>query len=172
MRTIKVEELSPATFFPFGFYDHFIDPVAAKIGTAPIEFFRDMVQQDLGGASMPSFGVCRVEKRETIIDASEYHSYTGEGILPLDNDICFHVGPATPPGAAPPLDEMRVFYAPKGTMIVLRPGVWHHAPFAVDRSPVNCLIVLPQRTYANDCIEVKIQQSDRLRIELQHSNSS
>jgi hypothetical protein len=45
MRTVNVEELSPAKFLPFGFYDHMINPVGLKIGSAPIEFFRDMLQQ-------------------------------------------------------------------------------------------------------------------------------
>jgi ureidoglycolate lyase len=165
MRTIKVEELSPAKFLPFGFYDQFINPVGVKIGSAPIEFFRDMLQQDLGAVSTTSFGVCRVEKREMIINASEYHNYTGEGMMPLDNDIFFHVGPATPPDADFPLDEIRVFYASKGTMIVLRPGVWHHAPFTVNAAPANSLIVLPQRCYANDCKVAEIPESDWIRIE-------
>ena len=100
-----------------------------------------------------------------IINASEYHNFTGEGMMPLDNDIYFHVGPATVPGAAPPLDDIRVFYAPKGTMIVLRPGVWHHAPFSVNADPVNALIVLPQRTYANDCQVVELPESDWIAVE-------
>ena len=165
MRTIPIEKLSPATFLPFGFYDHMINPVGLKIGLAPIEFFRDMVQQDLGGASPASFGVCRVEPREAIINASEYHNFSGEGMLPLDNDIFFHVGPATPPNAPVPLAEFRVFYAPRGTLIILRPGVWHHAPFTVNEHPASCLIVLPQRSYANDCTVADLPERDWLRIE-------
>ena len=165
MRTIKAEELNVEQFLPFGFYANCINPDTVKIGSAPIEFFRDMVQQEMGGASIPSFGVCRVEKRDMIINASEYHNYTGEGMMPLDNDIYFHVGPATVPDAAPPLDDIRVFYAPKGTMIVLRPGVWHHAPFSVNGDPVNSLIVLPQRTYANDCRVVEFPESDWILVE-------
>ena len=164
MRTVNVEELSPAKFLPFGFYDHMINPVGLKIGSAPIEFFRDMLQQDLGSASIASFGVCRVEPREAIINASEYHNFTGEGMLPLDHDIFFHVGPATPPNVAPPLDEFRVFYATKGTLIVLRPGVWHHAPFTVNENPASCLIVLPQRSYATDCTVVELPEQDWVRI--------
>jgi ureidoglycolate lyase len=43
---------------------------------------------------------------------------------------------------------------PKGTLVVLRRGVWHHAPFAAGKSAVNAIIVLPERTYKNDCIVV------------------
>jgi ureidoglycolate lyase len=166
MRTVKAESLNVEKFLPFGFYANMIDPQAEKIGTAPIEFFRDMVQEDLGGASAPSFSTCRVEPRTLVVDVTECHTATGEGILPLDNDILIHVGPATPADADPPLDKFRVFKVPKGTMVVLRPGVWHHAPFTLKRAPANVLIVLPERTYANDCEVINLDEPDRICIEL------
>jgi len=166
MRTVKVEDLSVEEFLPFGFYANLIDPEAEKIGAAPIEFFRDMVQQDLGGASIASFSTCRVEKRDPTIDVAECHSLSGEGILPLDNDVLIHVGPATPPDSGVPLDKIRVFRVPKGTMVVLRPGTWHHAPFTVNDDPANVLIVLPERTYANDCEVLELEEADKIRIEM------
>jgi ureidoglycolate lyase len=166
MRTVKAESLNVEKFLPFGFYANMIDPQAEKIGTAPIEFFRDMVQEDLGGTSTPSFSTCRVEPRNLVVDVTECHMATGEGILPLDNDILIHVGPATPSDADPPLDKFRVFKAPKGTMVVLRPGVWHHAPFTLNRAPANVLIVLPERTYANDCEVINLDERDQICIEL------
>jgi len=105
-----------------------------------------------------------VEKREPIIDVTEYHSFTAEGILPLDNDILIHVAPATPPDGPVPLDKIRVFRVPTGTMVVLRPGVWHHAPFTVNEAPANVLIVLPMRTYANDCEVVPLDEGERIKI--------
>jgi len=166
MRTVPVSELSVEEFLPFGFYAKMIDPTAEKIGAAPIEFFRDMVQQDLGRATIVSFSTCRVEPREPIIDVSEYHTATGEGILPLDNDALIHVGPATPNDAGVPLDKIRVFRVPQGTMVVLRPGIWHHAPITPNARPVNVLIVLPERTYANDCIVVRLKDEEKLRVAL------
>ncbi len=85
-------------------------------------------------------------------------------ILPLDNDVLIHVAPATP-AAVVPLDKVRVFRVPRGTMVTLRPGVWHHAPFTANNQPANVLIVLPERTYANDCVVVKLDEKDRIRIE-------
>jgi ureidoglycolate lyase len=165
MRTVQVEELSVERFLPFGFYASMIDPRAQKIGAAPVEFFRDMVQHDLGGMAIASFSTCRVERRDMAIDVSEYHTLTGEGILPLDNDVLIHVGPATPDSDVP-LDQIRVFRVPRGTLVVLRPGVWHHAPFTVGGDPANVLIVLPERTYANDCEVVKLEEEDWIRIEV------
>ena len=38
-------------------------------------------------------------------------------------------------------------------MITLKPGVWHHAPFVVQEGAiVNVQILLPRRTYRNDCV--------------------
>ena len=50
-------------------------------------------------------------------------------------------------------------------MIVIRPGVWHHAPFSVNAQAANVLIILPERTYANDCEVFEIKEEDRIRIE-------
>jgi len=165
MKTVKIEELSVETFLPFGFYACHIDPQAEKIGTPPVEFFRDMVQQDLGGSSIVSFSTCRVAQRERVIDVAEYHSKTGEGILPLDDDILIHVGPATTNDEGIPIEKMRVFRIPRGTMVVLRPGVWHHAPFVVNEPVANVLIVLPERTYATDCTVVELEEKEQIRIE-------
>jgi ureidoglycolate lyase len=164
MKTAKIEELGLKEFQSFGFYVNHINPITERIGGPPIEFFRDMVQLDLGSASIGSFSTCRVERRVFVIDVSEYHSSVGEGILPLDNDVIIHVGPATLPDSSVPIEEIRVFRVPKGTLVVLRPGVWHHAPFTVDDKPANVLIVLPERTYANDCHTTKLHGEDRIKI--------
>lgn len=165
MHTVKVEELSVEKFLAFGAYANYLNPQAEKIGAAPIEFFRDMVQQPLGSTSIASFSTCRVEKREAIIDVTEYHTTSGEVMLPLDNDVLIHVGPATPPNAGVPLDKIRVFRVPRGTLVSLRPGVWHHAPFTLSDDPANVLIVLPERLYANDCTVVELAPDEQIRID-------
>jgi ureidoglycolate lyase len=165
MRSVKVEELSAGEFVQYGSFAGLIDPTTEKIGAPPVEFYRDAVQQDLGSATTVSFSTCRVEKRDMVVDVSEYHTSTGEGILPLDNDVLIHVGPATPNGAPVPLDKIRVFRVPRGTMVTLKPGVWHHAPITVNDDPANVLIVLPERTYANDCTVVELSGDDRIRVE-------
>lgn len=164
MRLVKVRELDVQSFLPFGYYANLIDPDTEHLGAPPVEFYRDMIQQDLGGAAVASFSVCRVDPRPAVIDVSEYHTRTCEGILPLDNDVLIHVGPATP-DSTPPLEKMQVYRVPKGTMVVLRPGVWHHAPISPNDRPANTLIVLPERTYANDCIIVNLDESQQIQIE-------
>ncbi len=164
MRTVQIETLSAEAFWPFGFIANHTDPNGEKIGAAPIEFFRDMAQLDLGQATKASFSTCRVQQRQPVIDVTECHSRTGEGVLPLDANVLIHVGPATPKGTVP-LEGFRVFRVPRGTLVVLRPGVWHHAPFVLNGA-ANVLIVLPERTYANDCVVVNLPESDQIRIEV------
>ena len=164
MRKTKIKELSLKAFKDYGTYANMIDPKAVKIGKEPIEFFRDMVQLDLGGADVASFSVCRVLKRPAVVAVSEFHTACGEGILPLDGDILCHVGIATPDGEVP-VKRIEVFRVPRGTFVALKPGVWHHAPIAYQADCVNTLIVLPERTYANDCEVYEIPERDRVAVE-------
>jgi len=161
MRKEKIKELSLESFTKYGTYANLINPQAEKLGAEPIEFFRDMARLDLGGRTIASFSTCRVCKRPPVVDVTEFHNYTGEGVLPLDADILIHVGPATPTGQVP-LDRIEIFRVPKGTFVALHPGVWHHAPFAHDANVANVLIVLPERTYAQDCQVTEIPENDRI----------
>lgn len=163
MRKEKVRELSLESFGKYGVYANMINPQAEKLGAEPIEFFRDMARLDLGGRTIASFSTCRVRKRPPVVDVTEYHNYTGEGVLPLDADILIHVGPATPTGQVP-LERIEIFRVPKGTFVSLHPGVWHHAPFAYKADVANVLIVLPERTYAQDCQVTEIAEKDRIEI--------
>lgn len=158
MKKLEVRELSVESFMPFGFYANMINPEAESLGVSPIVFYRDMIQQDMGNCTMPSFSVCRVEKRPFVVDVSEFHNTTPEGSMPLDNDVIIHTAPAN---AAPykfPAEKLQLFRVPKGTMVILRPGVWHHAAFTVNAKPANVLIVLPERVYAKDCHVLKLKK--------------
>lgn len=155
MSEVAIQELSLEAFQEYGTFASMLDPKCIRIGAAPIEFFRDMAQLDLGGDTIASFSVCRVESRPLAIDTIEYHSACGEALLPLDGEVVVPVAPATPEGDIP-TERIAVFRVPKGTLLALRPGVWHHAPFTTSDDAVNVLVVLPQRTYANDCTVVEL----------------
>ena len=150
MKEIAWKKLTLAEFAKYGSYAGMIDPSAPKLGAEPIEFYRDMVQSGLGAVPVASYGVCRVVKRPFVMDVSEYHDTCCETVLPLDGDVLMHVAPAVPEKEFP-FDQAEVFLVPRGTLVCLRPGVWHHAPYAWRCDRVNCLIVLPERTYNNDC---------------------
>lgn len=163
MRKLALETLSRDSFNTYGFFENMLNPETEKIGSGSVEFYRDMLQYSC--SNMPlSFSVCRIEPREFIIDTNECHSNTQEGILPIDNDIAIHVGPAT--CGEVPFNRLRAFLIPKGTMVVLRPGVWHDAPFALNDKPANVLIVLPERTYLHDCHKKESLDSEKIYIEI------
>ncbi len=168
MREISCKKLEPESFGRFGSYANMLDPEANNppsfhLGAAPIEFFRDMLQSGLGADSVASFGVCRVFPRPLVVDASEYHDAACEALMPIDGDVIIHVAPAVP-GAAFPGAAAEAYLVPRGTMVVLRPGVWHHGPFALGAGSVSCLVALPERLYARDCREVALPEGERIKI--------
>ncbi len=152
MKKIPVQELSREAFGPYGDYVKLIRPDSEFDPARPVSFTPDMLKLDLARFTVASFSICRVSPREQKVEVSEYHSYTAEGICPLDGDCYIHVGK---PGPKPNADTMAVFRVPYGTMVTLNPGVYHMGPFAGADKPVNVIIVLPVRTYANDCIVVR-----------------
>jgi ureidoglycolate lyase len=168
MRELRYRRLDPAAFAGYGSYAAVLDPEAdgrtpPRLGAPPIEFFRDLLQAGIGSDTTVSFGVCRVTRRPPVIDVSEYHDRSCEALLPLDGDVLVHVAPAVPGGRFPAA-QAEVFLVPKGTMVVLRPGVWHHGPFALSAERVSCLVALPERLYARDCREVEVPPEERIRI--------
>lgn len=158
----KVKKLTLEDFKKYGTYAKLIDPeTAVKIGEKPVEFFRDMIQMNNPGTA--SYSICRTEPRALIVDVTEYHNHASEGILPLDGDVFLHVGYATPDDDID-TNEFEVFLLPMGTLAVVRAGVWHHAPLAAENAPVNTLIILPERTYKNDCIVVELDEDKQIRL--------
>jgi ureidoglycolate lyase len=165
MHSIKPIALSRDAFRIFGAYETLLDPATPFIGAAPVQFFRDMLDLSFMPGGLASFSVCRVEPRPTVIDVLEYHSACGEALLPLDGDVLVQAGPATA-GSEPPLDALQAFHVPRGTLLTLKPGVWHHAPFALGGSAVHILIVLPPRSYANDCVVRELLLPERVAIRI------
>jgi len=168
MRELSYRRLDPQAFAPYGTYAALIAPdrggrPAPRIGDPPIEFFRDLIQAGLGSDTTISFGVCRVTRRAPVIDTSEYHDTSCEALMPMDGEVLMHVAPAVP-GDRFPAEQAEVFLVPMGTMIVLRPGVWHHGPFALGAERVSCLVGLPERLYARDCHGVAIPPEDQIRV--------
>ncbi len=165
MKKIQIKKLTAENFKIYGSFSRLINPAAPRLGPEPIEFYRDMEQLSLGQTNTASFSVCRVSKRPLVIQKLEFHHHCGEGLCPLDGDVLIHVALATKKGDVP-LDRIEVFRVPKGTLVTLRPGVWHHAPFAIDCDFVNAMVVLPERTYMNDCFVFIIPEEDQIEIEL------
>ena len=167
MKKIKVQKLSYETFHKFGTYSMVIDPLAEEAAgpkDADCVFFRDLLQQDLGG-NAASFSTCRVVPRPLIVTDAEFHDHTCETAIPLDGDAILWFAPASADKIFP-VDKVEAFYIPRGCAVNCRPGVWHHAPYAVNGSPVNMLVVLPERTYARDTFCIALPDKERIELVL------
>ena len=158
-KKVIIKELTVEAFKPYGSFANMVKPTGSRMGG----FHPDMAIMTLGQANEAAFSVTQVQKKENIIDAMECHNHTGEGILPLDGDVLVHVAQPSRTDKVP-LDQIEVFRVPKGTLLTLRPGVWHCAPFAENSDVVNVLVVLPERTYANDIYFYMIPKDEQIRI--------
>lgn len=149
MKTIKVEELSHETFFEYGSYSNMLQPSGYYLGDIPARVYRDRVVANYDPTSVVAFGVNEVYPREkNLIEKTEHHFNTCEAIMPMDGDIFIAVGPAR---KAPNFDEFRVYRVPKGTLVCMRPGVFHSGPFTAGKEVVHVLLALPEMMYMKDC---------------------
>lgn len=162
MRKLKVRNLLESDFSVYGRYVNLLDPKGPAIGEAPIRFFRDMMP--LAGNETLSLSVTAVEPMPMIVEVMEFHTATGECFLTLDGGTCICVGPATADPVPVP-EEMEAFFVPAGTAVYLHPGVWHYAPYPAEDREVHSLVMLPQRTYANDCRKYVLTAEDRLELD-------
>lgn len=156
------EELERESFRKLGEFEHLLTTSDTYTGAMTNEgFFPDVLRLCSDGKDL-SVSVTKVCGESCIIDHCEIHSGCCEGILPLDGDIYIF---AAPPFWYMQLDQTRVFRVPKGTMVKLKPGVIHGTPFSVTGEPVNVLILLPERTYSNDCQFISLDEKDQMVIE-------
>ena len=81
----------------------------------------------------------------------------------MDDDIVIHVAPPT---GAPVPGSTRAFIVPKGTMVILKTGVWHFGGFPLHKDAGHVLIVLPERVYKTDCCVVEYAKENHIKIEL------
>lgn len=164
MREIAPKQLEREAFRPYGdFMDLLRVEQMEKMAGADNIFIPDIVKLHLDGRMPASVSVARVSQCERVISVVEYHSFTCEGILPLDGDVDIFVGPSsfrTDPAA------IEAFRVPKGTFVRLNPGVVHGRQYVVNSPSVNVLILLPERTFGNDCVFTRLEESDQIRISL------
>lgn len=147
---LAVTQLTAKTFAPYGTFGSLTDPqIPPLVNEDRVRYF-----PDVGGylsAPLSMIGACIAEWRPLNIIVSEFHLNAMEGILPITGDIYFPVARPTLPGCQP--DGFEVFLVPQGTQLILKPAVWHHAPYsAVEGQPVATQILLPRSTYATDCV--------------------
>ena len=165
MQTIKIQKLSIEKFAQYGFYANLLNPSGPSLGASPSEYFRDIIQQNLGpGVNTVSYSCFFSEDREWKIDTAEYHNYCTEACMPIDADCFMFVAPATAGGKFK-ANTMEAFYIAKGTMIIIKPGIWHYAVFPINAKSVSVFIGLPERVYETDAFTYRFKESEITRVE-------
>lgn len=161
MKKIKIQQLTKENFYPYGTYENFLEPTGQNLGS----FYHDHIIFPVSGQVPVGFSPMLIKKADSmIVTAMEYHNYTGEILLPLDDAIVIYAAKAS--NSEKP-ENMEAFIVPAGTMINYNIGVWHCGPFAVNKETAHAMVALPQRLYHNDCTVVKLEESEQVELEFQ-----
>ena len=158
MRQIKAKEITAENFKEIVSFTDLLNPEGYSLG----DFYQDRLKMHNSGSMQTAFSPLLVHKPEKmVVTTAEYHNYTQEGILCLDDDVIVHVAPA---GKDPVPELTEAFLVPKGTMVLLNTGVWHLSAIPVNKETAHVLIVLPERTYFNDCVVVEYPEEKWVEI--------
>lgn len=150
MTTLTLEPLNEATFSPFG--KVLSKPAAgAQAKGAGWQWWGEI-------AALPNderrwtFGYLALESAPMTIDWAERHLRSPEVVFASDSDVAVYVAPSGTD--EPSLAALRVFEVPAGSGVVLAPGVWHGAPFALDGS-TSAFVLLLEGTGRDDVTVVR-----------------
>lgn len=162
MRKLHVEKLTHEAFAPFGTFYDFAAPDGYALEGELHRFYPDRMREAYS-EHVGFSPICVKRPKKMIVRAVEYHTRTSEIIFPLNDDMILHVAPASNGVPVPHLAH--AFRVPKHTMVLIRPGVWHLCPLPVDADVLSAMIVLPECTYANDCVVVDLSDEQAFEIE-------
>lgn len=143
---LTVQELTAAAFAPFGRV--VAQPDRGSDATGPGWQWWAETTLLPGDARPYAFGYLRLQPDSRRVDWAERHMQSPEVVIPLGGDCLVYVGPPDhpeEPTRLPALERFQVFRVRSGQGVVLRPGVWHGAPLAVD-APLAAMVLLLQGT--------------------------
>ena len=161
MTELYAKPLTKEAFDKYGVYGSFLDPKGPSFAVPDVTCYRDnFVYPQEGNLT---FSTLRCGLKNKIVDNLEYHNHTGEGCMILDNDCVMCLGIATPTGE-PHLPSVEAFVVPKGTILYIRKGVWHWEPYPIDGTVVTVVVILPERTYVNDCFVKPLAKDDQIHM--------
>ena len=148
MRKIQAVPVTHENFAPYGQFYTMDAPKGHALCGEIHKFFPDRMTAD--SAHRVGYSPIVVERPEKmVITQQEYHTTTGEMILPLDDAMILHCAPASAGTPVPELAE--AFIVPKHTLVKLNAAIWHLAPLPATKERLTAMIILPECTYANDC---------------------
>jgi ureidoglycolate lyase len=147
---LKTQLLSAESFAPFG--QIVTQPAAEPMVTLEgLEYWGDLAQfPDVGDAI--GIGYATLRRRPLVQNCAERHMWTSEVFVPLGGDMVVVVGPPehiNEPERLPPLDRFAAFRVAQGQAILMKPGVWHWAPFPLVEQ-MSFLVFVRQGTAQTD----------------------
>ena len=154
---LPVEVLQPEKFTSFG---TIIEQPSrtADGGGSGWQWWHELAQ--LAGGDRPyAIGCLNLQPSPLRFGWAERHMLSDELIVPLGEECLVYVAPnqyPDEPGKLPPLEDFRVFRLRRGQAVLLKPGVWHGAPLAID-APLNALVVLLHNTGKQDTYIVRFE---------------
>jgi ureidoglycolate lyase len=157
---LKIENLSPESFAPFGKVIE--QPIRPQDAAGPgWRWWAENVV--LAGAASGdrnyAIGYLDLRPAELSFDWAERHMQSDELILPAGGDSLVYVGPPDQleePARLPPLDSFRVFRLRPGQGVLLGKSVWHGAPLALD-TPLKVFVLLLKDTGKTDVHVVRFE---------------
>lgn len=163
MRKLQAKPLTIEGFRPYGEYANMLNPAGNCFDSGNSAFYPDQVTLSVSGREQIAFSPLTAKKADKmIITKAEYHNWTGEGIMFLDDDAVMHVAAPSNHNIVP--EKTEAFIVPKGTLIKLNTGVWHLTPFPLHNDVLHLMIIMPERVYANDCIIKDFPENEYIEI--------
>lgn len=161
MKTVKAIPITHENFAPFGQFYNMSEPDGYPLCGELHKFYPDRITADSNHRI--GFSPITVKKPEKmIITAQEYHTTTWEMILPLNDDMILHCAPAS--AGAIVNEYVKAFIVPKNTLVKINSAIWHLAPLPKNEESLTAMIILPECTYANDCIVVELKEEEMFEI--------
>ena len=150
MTTAALERLSDEAFEPFG---HVLaQPADAPQAKGPgWQWWGEITALPNDGRRW-GFGYLSLEETPLTIDWAERHLRSPEVVFAAASPVAVYVAPGDTD--EPSLDAMRVFEIPAGAGVILDPGVWHGAPFAL-HGPTSAFVLLLEGTGRDDVTVVR-----------------
>lgn len=143
---LKIEELTVESFAPFG--EVIVQPARAYDAQGPGWMWWGENHTLAGGDRKYAIGYLDLAPAELTFNWAERHMRSDELLIPMGGDCLVYVGPPDhpdEPDRLPSLERFRVFRLHKGQGVLLRKGVWHGAPMALDL-PLNVTVLLLKDT--------------------------
>ena len=157
MTTIGAQALTRDSFAPFG--KVLSKPEASSDAEGPgWQWWGEVMALPTDGRRW-AFGYLNLDPAPMRIDWAERHLRSAEVVL-AGGDIAVYVAPPTSTESPePPAPEaFRVFALPAGSGVVMEPGVWHGAPFAMEDA-TSALVLLMEGTGREDVTVVRFPET-------------